>query len=88
MIESIIAAILSGGSIMTFILSYLIFNGISEGGGINWEAVFVSVVAATCFASFVLSFVNNLFIIVFGIATVVFTFLVFMGGIDAFIWGD
>ena len=77
MIESIIAAILSGGSIMTFILSYLIFNGISEGGGINWEAVFVSVVAATCFASFVLSFVNNLFIIAFVITAFIFTYMEF-----------
>jgi hypothetical protein len=34
-----------------------------------------------------LSFVNNLFIIVFGIATVVFTFLVFMGGLTLLFGG-
>ncbi len=83
----IVAVILTWGTVTTFMVVYLFFNGISEFGGINWEAVFVSVIAAACFASFVLSFVNNLFIIVFGIATVVFTFLVFMGGLTLLFGG-
>ena len=73
----IVAVILTWGTVTTFMVVYLFFNGISEFGGINWEAVFVSVIAAACFAFLVLSFVNSLFLIAFAIAVFMITYVEF-----------
>ena len=57
----IIDFILIGGTIVTFLISYITFNGISKLSDINWEAVLMSVIASVAFAAIVLSFVNILF---------------------------
>ena len=75
----IVQLILAAGTITTFIIAYLLFNGISEFGGINWEAVFASVIASAC-ASLVLSFINSLFLIAFVIGAVVIIYM--EGGIE------
>ena len=72
---AIIDFVLIGGTIVTFIVSYIVFNGISEGGGINWEAVPPAIIAAACFASLVLSLVNSLFLIAFAIAVLIITYV-------------
>ena len=57
----IVQLILGAGTITTFMVAYLLYNGISEGGGINWEAVLAAVIASACFASLVLSFTSSAF---------------------------
>ena len=71
----IVQLILGAGTITTFMVAYLLYNGISEGGGINWEAVPPAVIAAACFASLVLSLVNILFLIAFAIAVLIITYM-------------
>ena len=61
----IVQLILAVGTITTFIVVYLLFEGIREFGPIKWEAVLAAVIASACFASLVLSFVNSLFLIAF-----------------------
>ena len=73
----IIAVILTWGTVTTFMVAYLLYNGISEFGGINWEAVLAAVIASACFASLVLSFVNNLFLIAFVITAFIFPYMEF-----------
>jgi hypothetical protein len=73
----IVQLILGAGTVTTFMVAYLLFNGISEFGGINWEAVLVAVIASACFASLVLSFVNILFLIAFAIVVFIITYMEF-----------
>ena len=73
----IIDFILIGGTIVTFLISYITFNGISKLSDINWEAVLAAVIASACFASLVLSFINSLFLIAFGIAAFMITYMEF-----------
>ena len=73
----IVAVILTWGTVTTFMVAYLLFNGISEFGGINWEAVLAAVIASACFASLVLSFVNILFLIAFVITGFIITYMEF-----------
>ena len=73
----IVAVILTWGTVTTFMVAYLLFNGISEFGGINWEAVLAAVIASACFAFLVLSFVNILFLIAFVITGFIITYMEF-----------
>ena len=78
----IIDFILIGGTIVTFLVSYITFNGISKLSDINWEAVLAAVIASGCFASLVLSFVNILFLIAFVITGFIFIYMEFGWGIE------
>ena len=73
----IIDFILIGGTIVTFLVSYITFNGISKLSDINWEAVLAAVIASACFAFLVLSFINSLFLIAFVITAFIFTYMEF-----------
>ena len=73
----IIDFILIGGTIVTFLVSYITFNGISKLSDINWEAVLAAVIASACFASLVLSFINSLFLIAFVITGFIFIYMEF-----------
>ena len=73
----IIDFILIGGTIVTFLISYITFNGISKLSDINWEAVLAAVIASACFASLVLSFINSLFLIAFVITAFIFIYMEF-----------
>ena len=73
----IVQLILGAGTITTFMVAYLLYNGISEGGGINWEAVLAAVIVSACFASLVLSFVNSLFLIAFVITAFISVYMEF-----------
>ena len=73
----IVQLILAAGTITTFIVVYLLFEGIREFGPIKWEAVLAAAIASACFASLVLSFINRLFLLAFAIAAFIFTYMEF-----------
>ena len=77
----IVQLILGAGTITTFIVVYLLFEGIREFGPIKWEAVRAAAITSACFAFLVLSFINSLFIIAFAIAAFIIAYMEF-GWID------